>query len=80
MVPDVEICSAINESKGFCISTVSESEREVVGENWTTIKDNSLVLPLESWQKLKVYILEVCTRYENCPKKEVEKKIELLSL
>lgn len=79
MPPRVPICSPINESKGLCIFTIGNEEYEVTGQDWTNLKNNSLVLPLESWQELKEYILKVCSRYENCPKKDIEKKIEILS-
>lgn len=80
LVPRVPVCGPINESKGLCIFTVGDGEFEVNNEEWKKLKDNSLILPLASWAEIKKFLLEVCTRYENCPKKEVEKKIELLSL
>jgi len=76
--PDVPICVTVDSNSGFCVHTISDKEYDVVGNEWELMKNESLVLPAESWLKLKQYILEMCFEFKNCP--EIEKKIEKLEV
>jgi hypothetical protein len=76
--PDVPVCVSLGETSGYCINTVSNTEQQVGGDAWQIMKKDALILPSDSWAKLKVYILEMCQQYGNCP--AIQKKIDLLTL
>jgi hypothetical protein len=59
--------------------TVGDEGYKVDGMAWQELKTNSLVLPSDSWAKLKIYILEMCKLNNNCSQELVQKKIDLLT-
>lgn len=79
-VPNIPVCVNLSETNGVCITTLSEEQTNYSGQDWLTLKKNSLVLPADSWSKLKEYILEACAQFKNCDTQTVQKKIELLTI
>jgi hypothetical protein len=86
--PDVPICfDTIDPKVGFCRMTFSEKEFivdetnkfevEINGKkvmlNWEQLKVVSPKTPPSTWSKIKVFMLDVCNYFSNCP--DVEKKI-----
>lgn len=61
---------------GHYIYTLSEEEGEVCGEEWHKIKESSLIVPNDSYAKIKIYILETCKQNNTC--QSVQKKIDNL--
>lgn len=79
-VPDVPICvdltnkDALAIPKGFCAWTISDKETIVDdngghmlnGKLWTDVKSSSLLIPAESWAKIKAFILKNCKKNKDC--------------
>lgn len=78
--PDVAVCVDLTD-KGFCTYTISDKEFYVTGNEWEQMKIKSLVLPSESWQEIKKYLLEQCKKSSKCMDKieTIQKKSEALN-
>lgn len=78
-VPNIPVCVNLSETNGVCITTITEDQTNYSGQQWVDLKKNSLVLPADSWSKLKEYILEACAQFKNCDTATIQKKIKQLT-
>lgn len=76
--PNVDLCISLSENNGACFKTITEEQTNYEGPAWEDLKKHSLVMPADSWAKLKEYILEACKEFKNC--EQLQKKIEKLTL
>lgn len=67
-VPDVPICVDLS-SRGWCTYTISQKEFYLEGEPWNKVKGHSLLVPADSWEKIKEYILINCKKNQDCKNK-----------
>jgi hypothetical protein len=64
----------INPSRAHCVYTISSQEFEVNETNrlddktWWEARPTMLMLPYQSWAKLKTYIITQCKRTGACDK------------
>jgi hypothetical protein len=71
-VPDVPVCTKINLDKGWCTYTISEKEfywdenHLYNGKTWWQATPTMIYLPLESWVKIKEYIIYECKKNSDC--------------
>lgn len=72
--PDIPVCVEIHMAKGYCVNTISATEFEVTdekkldGQSWWEARPTMLMLPYQSWAKLKTYIITQCKRTGACDK------------
>jgi hypothetical protein len=72
-LPDVLLCTEINIERGYCVNTVSKKEFYVdetnllEGKTWFELRPYMIYMPIESWVKIKSYLLKECKRYKKCP-------------
>ena len=64
--PDVPVCTSLSSERGFCTYTISEKDYFVEGEAWKKQQAESLLLPAESYAKIKAYILKMCKKTGQC--------------
>lgn len=71
-IPSVPICRERTVNSGFCSWTI-ESKSQIVddthllnGKTWIDIKIDSILVPVDSWVKIKEYIIAQCKRNGNC--------------
>ena len=70
--PDTPFCTEINPSTGFCVNTISSKEFIVDDENlfegktWWEIRPFMILMPIESWTKIKAFIIKICKRSNKC--------------
>lgn len=79
--PNVPVCVALDMYSGFCVDTIDSKEGPVTGPEWEKMKENSLVMPADSWAQIKIYILEMCKLNTNCAEQlpVIEEKINRLT-
>lgn len=65
-LPDDPACIEINPTKGWCTYTISPNEYYLEGKEWSDTKKNALIVPIDSWKNIKIFILEVCKDYGKC--------------
>ena len=64
--PDVPVCTALDSGRGFCTYTISEKDYVVEGEAWRKQVATSVLVPSESYAKVKAYILKMCKKTGQC--------------
>lgn len=70
--PDVPLCTELTPSKGYCINTMSSREFEVNeekkfnGKTWWQVRPYMIYMPIDSWVKLKSFIIKVCRKTKAC--------------
>lgn len=76
-VPDVPVCVEINQAKGFCTNTISDTDYEIDEQHpaklpgddkpktWWERRPFMILVPTSSWAELKAYIIKQCKR-SNC--------------
>ncbi len=75
-IPDIDICVELEKDKrGHCIHAVSEKQFPVDNvskfrkkQTWLQTKQNSLIIPSDSWAELKAYIISMCKKTNACDK------------
>lgn len=86
-VPDVPVCTAIDEALGFCIYTITNKEFYIdnidhlyEGKPWSQVELESLRVPASSWAEIKSYILIQCKKHKDCRDDlpRIEKKFQTL--
>lgn len=79
-VPDVPICvdltntpGNVTKQQGWCAWTITQKEQFVDndtnllgGKRWSEVKMVSLLVPPDSWAKLKSYIIKNCKQNKGC--------------
>ena len=55
--------------------TVSSTESDYLNQNWTNLRDSSIIVPVDGWTKIRQYMLETCKENNNCPE-ALQKKIQ----
>lgn len=78
--PDVPICVEIEIQKGFCVYTMSNKEYTVEGLDWLRLKVDSLIVPADSWAKIKDYFQRMCVKSGKCNGTEMTEKLNRLGL
>ena len=89
--PAVPICAQDGPNQGICAWTTGNNPDfhvDDVGHNftqfgrnwsWDQLKTNSLILPADSWAKLKAYLLEQCHNTStNCNPAQLEARLNEL--
>lgn len=66
--PDVPVCTEIHMTKGFCTHTISNKEEVIEGEKWWEMRYKMLLVPPESWAKIKAFVIKVCKKTGQCDK------------
>lgn len=72
--PDVPVCVEITMSRGYCINTISAKEfavddvNKIDGKSWWESRPSMLMMPAQSWAKLKTWIIVQCKRTGQCDK------------
>jgi hypothetical protein len=77
-VPDVEVCANITSSKGYCVKTLSLTDREVSGQEWVDFNRRSLKMSPESYAEIKAVLLKLCKKSNECNYQETTEKIAYL--
>lgn len=85
-VPDIPACTRLGVDRGFCVWTISNREEEIndtnklEGNTWLDIVYKSVILPPESWAKIKKYIINNCRKNQDCAKDidSWNRKIEII--
>lgn len=89
-VPDVPVCAEINPDKAYCVYTLSDKEQYwddetlLDGKTYWESKPSLILLPPQSWAKIKSYIIKSCKKYGGCDqgvidwesKIDIEKRLE----
>ena len=72
-IPDVPVCRMRAANEGFCTYTISTEKDQIVndsnmlnGKTWIDLKVESVMLPAESWAKIKEYIIKQCKKNNDC--------------
>ena len=71
-VPDVPVCRQRTVNSAFCTYTISnkdiiiDDKNLLDGKSWIDIKIESIYIPVDSWVKIKTYILDQCKRSNKC--------------
>lgn len=72
-LPDVMVCAPEDFDEGICVYTLSDVVRHVNngdmtynGLTWHELLRRSLVIPVDSWSRIKIYILEQCAKDKKC--------------
>lgn len=65
-LPDSPVCISVSERKGFCTYTISNKEYFLQDKEWHDLKNKSLVMPIDSWAEIKIFILQICKDYGKC--------------
>lgn len=65
-VPDVPVCTEIHMSKGFCTHTISNKEEFIEGDAWWNIRYKMILLPPDSWAKIKAFVIKTCKKTGQC--------------
>lgn len=73
-IPDEPVCLELNPEKGFCTYTIQDKSFYLNGEAWIKLKNDSLIMPIQSWANIKKFILKICADYNKC--ESAEKKIK----
>lgn len=89
-VPNVPLCVEINPTHGFCTNTISDNDYDVDEQHpfdfggdtkltWWQARPFMVLVPMNSWKKLKDYIIQQCKR-TNCDQyvKSWDRKIQEL--
>lgn len=73
-VPSIYVCTRIDAVSGKCVNTTTEEvviindEQKLNNQTWLDISIDSVILPTESWVKIKSYILKQCKSVKSCNK------------
>lgn len=73
-VPNVWVCADLDQSTGYCAKTVTDEEKEVVGQEWQDFKRLSLKIAVDDWAQLKAYIIKQCKKNKQCNEINLNKK------
>jgi hypothetical protein len=71
-IPDVPVCRQRTVNSAFCTYTISNKDiiiddtHLLDGKSWIDLKIESIYVPVDSWIKIKIYILDQCKRNNNC--------------
>lgn len=74
-IPNVPVCVSISESLGWCQNTIDnqsfyvDNDKQVfpgTGEKWILVKAKAVIVPHDSWAKIKEYILTMCKKNNSC--------------
>ena len=71
-VPDVPACIELGPNKGWCTYTISDKEFFVdddtneLGKEWWDMRPQMIMLPWQSWAKIKSYIQKKCKKHNDC--------------
>lgn len=83
--PDFPICIELNPTKGFCTYTISDKDiyvddlNKLNGKTWWEARPTMVLIPAESYAKLKAYIIKSCKQNNQCGEiKNWERKINRL--
>lgn len=71
----------LHEFSGWCTFTISDKEifldndkKLYNGKTWSDLKKDSLIMPADSYAKIKAYILSECKKHKDCGLEKIEKK------
>lgn len=82
-VPSVNICTRLDAVSGKCVNTTTEEvvivndEQKLNDQTWLDVTADSVILPTESWVKIKSYILKECRSIKSCNKEYAKWKTKL---
>ena len=74
MPPDIPVCVEFNYEHGRCVKIISgesfdwDDNNKYEGETWWNYRYKMVLIPINSWSKLKSYIIKSCKKYGNCEK------------
>jgi hypothetical protein len=71
-VPDFDACVEIHPAKGFCTRVISGKDQIIdeknlyEGKTWFDIRPTMVLIPYQSYSKLKSYIIKSCKQSNRC--------------
>ena len=69
---DKPVCVELNVSKGYCTTIISgkgtfvDDKNLLDGKTWFDIRNEMILVPIETWKALKKYLIKNCRRYKKC--------------
>lgn len=72
--PNVRVYIPISQNCGHFFYTISDEEGDLCGQEWFNIRNTSVVIPTDSYAKIRIYILETCKQNDTCV--SIQKKID----
>lgn len=71
-IPKVPVCTELSLSRAYCVNTVTSEEfyfddqNKFEGKTYWEARPTMLMIPASSWEKIKVFIIEVCKKTKKC--------------
>jgi hypothetical protein len=72
-VPDVYVCTQLDINRGWCTKTISDEEFIVeraegspLKLSWWAMRNQMIMLPPESWAKIKAFVIKKCRKNKEC--------------
>lgn len=81
--PDVPVCREKDIDRGRCTKIVSGTSFEInetekfkdadgVEKTWYELRPYFILVPIDSWAKIKAYFIKVCEKLKNCKNGETD--------
>lgn len=71
--PDVEVCTNLSATVGWCTKTISggsvmvdSKNQKLNGQLWPDVVNSSVIVPATSWVVIKQFIENTCHQSGNC--------------
>lgn len=71
-VPRVPICTELGPTRAYCVNTITSEEFEwngtrlLNGKSYWESRPSLLLLPASSWAEIKIFIIEICKKTQDC--------------
>lgn len=81
-VPNIPVCVELDVDRGYCVWITDDREQEVNntnkldGKTWWEMRPTMVLLPPDSWAKIKSFVIKKCEQTKKCNPDEQIKKIE----
>lgn len=85
-IPDIEVCSDAGSLGAFCVTSVSNKERDIEKVKWDAERFGMLCMKSDAFADIKAAILKLCHNNKRCvleveeKAKEIDDKVKKMSL